>query len=160
MATTAVSTTANAFDLNQVKRSSASRLIQRLNGVKIDRFVKHADLIGTWESADPNKAYSGLVPVIKGVERFDLTLLTFDLDCVDVPSCKTDGSADFFTPNDDLHRISVEYLDSNENPTYDAWLTHIVSQFANGGTLTAIPYNYKLKSGRIVKFYMFGATKL
>lgn len=161
MATTAIaSANVTKFDLNQTKRSSVSQLIQRLNDVKIDKFVKHNDLVGAWKDADQTKAYAGLVPVINGEERFDLALLTYDLDAVDLTTYDKEGNVEFFTPNDDLHKESRAYLDSNASPSYDAWLTHIVSVFANGAKLTAIPYNYKLKGGRIVKFYMFGATKL
>ena len=79
MATVKTSTTAQAFDSTQVVRRSTAAVIKRLDGTKIDRFVKHTDLVGAWEGADESKAYSGLVPVIGGTERFDLALLTFDL---------------------------------------------------------------------------------
>lgn len=157
MATVKTSTTAS-FSANQVVRRSTAAVIKRLNGVKIDRFVKHTDLVGDWEGADPTKAYAGLVPVISGTERFDLALLTFDLLAEDIPTYPEGDEVVFVTPADDLHKEASSYLANNTNATYDAWLDHLVNKFASGGWVDAFSYSARTKKGGKWQNTIFGAS--
>lgn len=158
MATVKTSTTAQAFNATQVVRRSTAAVIKRLDGVKIDRFVKHTDLVGDWEGADPNKAYAGLVPVINNTERFDLALLTFDLLAEDIPTYPSGDDVVFATPTDDLHKEASSYLANNTNATYDAWLDHLVGKFANGGWVDVFTYPARTKKGGKWSNTIFGAS--
>lgn len=140
-----------------IVRKAATQVIKALRGAKIERFVVHHDLIGAWKTADPNKFYSGLVPVIGGKERFDLSLLTFDLLTSDIPSYPKGDDIVFVTPTDDLHRIANEKL--TNDPTYDTWLNAIATEFAGGAIVE--PFEYPARSQRGGKFnaVIFGAKK-
>lgn len=158
MATVKTSTTAQAFDSTQVVRRSTAAVIKRLDGTKIDRFVKHTDLVGAWEGADESKAYSGLVPVIGGTERFDLALLTFDLMAEDIPTYPSGDDVVFASPTDDLHKEALLYLANNTNATYDQWLDHLVGKFANGGFVDVFTYPARTKKGGKWQNTIFGAS--
>ena len=158
MATTKTSTTAEAFKANQIVRRSTAVVVKRLDGVKIDRFVKHLDLVGDWKDADQTKAYAGLVPVINGTERFDLALLTFDLLAEDIPTYPEGDEVVFVTPTDDLHKEASAYLTNNTNATYDAWLDHLVNKFANGGWVKVFTYSARTKKGGKWQNCLFGAS--
>lgn len=161
MATTQANLNATAeqrFDSKQVKKTASSRLVKRLadaNAV-IEKFTKYDNLIGAWDGADPNKCYCGLVPTIAGIERFDLTLLTFDIDVEDKPCFDEKGELTFMTPTDDFHTESRNFLATNTSCTYDQWLDHLVAKFSNSvAKVVAIPYTYMVKE-RPVQFYMLG----
>ena len=158
MATVKTSATAQAFNSTQVVRRSNAAIIKRLDGVKIDRFVKHTDLVGDWEGADPDKTYAGLIPVINGTERFDLALLTFDLLAEDIPTYPEGDGVVFVTPSDDLHKEASSYLANNTNATYDAWLDHLVSKFTNGGWVDVFSYPARNKKGGKWNNTIFGAS--
>lgn len=158
MATVKTSTTAEAFKANQIVKRSTAAVIKRLDGVKIDRFVKHTDLVGAWEGADETRAYAGLVPVISGTERFDLALLTFDLLAEDIPTYPEGDEVVFATPTDDLHKEAAKFLADNANATYDAWLDHLVSKFASGGWVDVFSYPARTKKGGKWNNAIFGAS--
>lgn len=157
MATVKTSSTAS-FTANQVVRRSTAAVIKRLDGTKVDRFVKHTDLVGAWEGADPTKAYAGLVPVIGGVERFDLALLTFDLMAEDIPTYPSGDDVVFVTPTDDLHKEALQYLTDHTDATYDAWLDHLVTKFASGGWVDVFTYPARTKKGGKWQNTIFGAS--
>lgn len=165
MATTERNLNATAdqkFNSAQEKKSATSRLIKRLADANtiVEKFTKYTDLKGTWKGADPNKCYAGLVPTIAGVERFDLTLLTFDIDVVDKTTYDKEGNIEFFTPEDDFHKASANFLAQNANCTYDQWLDHLVTNFSgNKCKIIAIPYTYMVKE-RPIQFYMIGFDKI
>lgn len=156
MATVKTSATAS-FDSTQVVRRAMAAVIKRLDGVKIDRLVKHTNLIGDWKDADPDKTYAGLVPVIGGVERFDLALLTFDLMLEDIPTYPADKVV-FATPTDDLHKEASSYLASNTSATYDQWLDHLVTKFAGGGWVDVFTYPARNKKGGNWNNSVFGVS--
>lgn len=157
MATVKTSSTAS-FTANQVVRRSTAAVIKRLDGTKVDRFVKHTDLVGAWEGADPTKAYAGLVPVIGGTERFDLALLTFDLMAEDIPTYPSGDDVVFVTPTDDLHKEALQYLTDHTDATYDAWLDHLVTKFASGGWVDVFTYSARTKKGGKWQNTIFGAS--
>ena len=67
------------FTTSQEVRISQAVRNRSVKGAPLDRLKKVNDLVGTWEGADPTKCYAGVVPVIGGVERYDLALTTYDL---------------------------------------------------------------------------------
>lgn len=157
MATVNISTTAN-FDASQVVRRAHSAVIRSLEGAIIDRFEVHTDLVGSWEGADPNKAYAGLIPVIGGTARYDLALLTGELMIENMPSYPNGDDVTFVTPDDELHCIARKFLADNPNTTYDAWLNHIASQ-TNGFVVAPFSYAARNKRGGKWQNCIFGANK-
>ena len=154
-----VKTSANAtFDATQVVRRAMAAVIKTLDGVKVDRLVKYTNLVGDWKDADPDKTYAGLVPVIGGIERFDLALLTFDLMLEDIPTYPAGDKVVFATPTDDLHKEASSYLSTNTNATYDAWLDHLVAKFASGGWVDVFTYSARNKKGGIWNNSVFGVS--
>lgn len=161
MATTERNLNANAeqrFNDKQVKKTASSQLVKRLADANtvVEKFTKYLDLKGTWEGADSNKCYAGLVPTIASVERFDLTLLTFDIDVINKSAYDKKGEITYITPDDDFHTESRNFLTANANCTYEAWLDHLVTKFSNSvAKVVAIPYTYMVNK-RPVQFYMLG----
>lgn len=148
MARTAASTTATQFDGTQRVRQANAQIIKRLNGVAFDRLEVRKDLVGTWEGADPAKAYAGLVPYVGGQARFDLAILSGDLMSADIPSFPDGDKVVGFTPDDDLHKEARAYLvQQGDNATYDGWLNHLAALFAAGGTISAQTYWARTKKG-------------
>ena len=157
MANVAVSASAK-FDGSQVVRRAQAKVIAGLAGVTIDRFEVHNDLVGTWEGADPEKAYAGLVPVIGGSARYDLALLTGDLMLENIPTFPNGDEVVFQSPNDDLHRIALKYLADNPSASYDAWLKHIADS-AVGFVVAPFSYAARTKKGGRWQNTVFGASK-
>lgn len=157
MATTKISTKAS-FDATQQVRRSTSAVINSLDKVKIDKFVKYTNLEGDWQGADSSRTFAGLVPVIGGIERFDLALLTFDLMLENIPTYPSGDDVVFVTPTDDLHKEALSYLISNPNTTYDQWLDYLVDKFANGGWVDVFTYPARNKKGGKWQNTIFGAS--
>ena len=131
---------------NEVIRRGDAATIAALAGQRITRLVPHYDLVGTWEGADPTRAYAGLVPEIGGVERLDLALLTRDLLIENIPTFPNgaDGAVVFVTPQDDLHAEARRLAAGNI--TYEAWFNAIVAAVPNG--LNIEPFNYAARNRR------------
>lgn len=158
MATVKTSTTATAFNGNQVVRRATAQVVRSLEGAAIDRFEVHMDLVGSWEGADPNKTYAGLVPVIAGTARYDLALLSGDLMAENLPSYPSGDDVTFITPDDDLHKVAREYLNANQSATYDAWLNHIATTCV-GYVVAGFSYPARTKRGGKWQNCLFGANK-
>lgn len=142
------------FDKTQKVRRNMAAIISALDGQRIDRLVPHYNLKGDWEGADPNRAYAGLVPVIGGVERFDLALLTNDLLVENIPSFPKGDEVVFLTPSDAFHTKCRELL--NGAASYEAWFNAIVAAFPNGFTLEAVRYPARNKRGGTWQNAIFG----
>lgn len=160
MARMATSSTATQFDGTQKVRRANSLIIKGLNGVSFDKLEVRKDLVGTWEGADPAKAYAGLVPYIGGQARLDLALLSGDLMSADIPSFPDGDKVVGFTPDDDLHKEARAYLaQQGDNATYDGWLNHLATYFATGGTISAQTYWARTKKGGRWENALLGLNK-
>ena len=147
MATTTTNANAQRADLNANFRRAMAGQITALNGLRVDRLEPHNDLVGTWQNADPNRAYAGLVPVIGGVPRFDLALLRFDLLLENVPTYpNAGGDVEFMTPQDDLH-VEARRLAAQPNATYQTVFDGLVAMFQAGGVIRAITYAARNRRG-------------
>lgn len=133
------------FNKSQTVRRSNAAMISALDGQRVDRLVPHYDLVGTWEGADPNRAYAGLVPMIGGVERFDLALLTNDLLVENIPTFPKGDEVVFLTPSDAFHTKCRELL--NGAASYEAWFNAIVAAFPSGFTIEVVRYPARNKRG-------------
>lgn len=158
MATVKTSATATAFNGSQIVRRATAQIVRSLEGTTIDRFEVHMDLVGSWEGADPDKTYAGLVPKIGGVERFDLALLSGDLMAENLPSYPSGDDVTFVTPDDYLHKVAREYLSAHPGCTYDAWLQHIASQCTDC-VVAGYSYPARTKKGGKWQNTIFGANK-
>lgn len=158
MATTTQNANAQKANLSDNFRRAMAAQIFALDGVKIDRLVAHNDLVGAWKDADPNKAYAGLVPVIGGVERFDLALLRFDLLVENVPSYPKGDEVAFITPTDFLHS-EARRLASTPGATYQSVFDALVAAFASGGKVVVTKYPARNKRGGTWQAAIFGIDK-
>lgn len=142
------------FDKTQKVRRYNAAIISALDGQKVEKLVPHYDLKGDWEGADPNRYYAGLVPVIGGVERKDLSLLTNDLLVENIPTFPKGDEVVFMTPQDDFHKKCRELMGSDMS--YEAWFNAIVAAFPNGFTIEAVRYPSRNKRGGTWQNAIFG----
>lgn len=160
MATTTQNANAQRADLNQAFRRAMAGQIAALNGQRIDHLVPHNDLVGTWQNADPNRAYAGLVPVIGGQERFDLALLRFDLLTENIPTYpNADGDVEFMTPQDALH-VEARRLAAQPNATYQTVFDGLVTMFQAGGVIRAITYPARNRRGGAWQAVILGIDRV
>lgn len=142
---------------NRVVRRAVAAVIRSLEGQTLDRFDVHHDLVGGWDGADPNRAYSGLIPVIGGQARFDLGLLTFDLLAENLPTYPQGDAVVFFTPDDALHVQARNILASTPGITYDAWLNQLATAFGGGRyRVHAVDYPARNRRGGTWRNAIFG----
>lgn len=146
------------FDKTQEVRRATSAIIRSLKGQKVDKLVAHYDLIGTWKNADPNRAYAGLVPVIGGQERLDLSLLVNDLLAEGLSSYPKGDTIVPFTPQDDLHKAAREAW--AKSTSYEGWFNAIIAAFPNGFTIEAIDVPCRNSNGGTWINALFGGTKI
>lgn len=144
---------------NEIVRRVNTAIIAALAGQRITRLIPHYDLVGTWEGADPNRAYAGLVPEIGGVERLDLAFLTRDLLIENIPTFPNgaDGAVVFVTPQDDLHAEARRLAAGNV--TYEAWFNAIVAAFPNGLTIEPFAYPARNRRGGIWRNAILGGRR-
>lgn len=144
---------------NEVIRRGDAATIAALAGQRITRLVSHYDLVGTWEGADPTRAYAGLVPEIGGIERLDLALLTRDLLIENIPTFPNgaDGAVVFVTPQDDLHAEARRLAAGNV--TYEAWFNALVATFPTGLTIEPFAYAARTRSGGIWRNFILGGRR-
>lgn len=158
MATTTQNANAVKANMSSEFRRAMTAQIVALDGARIDRLVPHNDLVGAWSKADPNKAYAGLVPVIGGQERFDLTLLRFDLLVENIPSYPKGDDVVFVTPTDFLH-TEARRLASTPGATYQSVFDALVAAFSNGGKVVVTKYAARNKRGGTWQAAIFGIDK-
>lgn len=142
------------FDKTQKVRRSNAAIISAIEGQKVERLVPHYDLKGDWEGADPDRYYAGLVPVIGGVERKDLALLTNDLLVENIPTFPKVDEVVFMTPSDAFHTKCRELL--NVTASYEEWFNAIVAAFPNGFTIEVVRYAARSKKGGTWQNAIFG----
>lgn len=162
MANVIVSTTAT-FNTAQAYNRSMFAVIAGLGGTTDVKFVKANNLVGNWKGADTDKAYAGLIPVIKGVQRIDLALLMGDL-IVDSATDYASGSPVEIKPTDRLHTKARELADA-AGATYDTILDGIVAEFnTKPGTIVPVDqlttthckWQAKAATGRLYWRTIFG----
>ena len=145
-------------DMNQAFRRFKTSQIISLDGVRVDRLVAHNDLKGDWEGADPNRHYAGVVPVIGGIERFDLAFLHFDLLLENIPSYPKGDEVVFVSPQDFLHAEARRLADVPNN-TYQSVFDALVNAFASGGKVAVTKYAARNKRGGTWQAAIFGIDK-
>lgn len=134
-------TTSQEVHISQAVRNRS------VNGGKFDRLKKVNNLVGTWEGADPAKCYAGIVPVVGGVERYDLALTTFDLclsSVIDFTASTDKGEV--LNLDCPVRKAATNAL-AQAGCTYDTLLDAAVNAFPNGGTFKIIEYTAKTKKG-------------
>ena len=135
------------FSTSQEVRISQAVRNRSVNGGKFDRLKKVNNLVGTWEGADPNKCYAGIVPVVDGKERYDLALTTYDLcssAVIDFTASTEKGEV--LNLNCPARKAATAAL-AKAGCTYDTLLDAVVNEFPNGGTFKTIEYTTKTKKG-------------
>ena len=135
------------FSTSQEVRISQAVRNRSMNGGKFDRLKKVNNLVGTWEGADPNKCYAGIVPVVDGQERYDLALTTYDLcssAVIDFTASTEKGEV--LNLNCPARKAATAAL-AKAGCTYDTLLDAVVNEFPNGGTFKTIEYTTKTKKG-------------
>ena len=135
------------FSTSQEVRISQAVRNRSMNGGKFDRLKKVNNLVGTWEGADPNKCYAGIVPVVDGKERYDLALTTYDLcssAVIDFTASTEKGEV--LNLNCPARKAATAAL-AKAGCTYDTLLDAVVNEFPNGGTFKTIEYTTKTKKG-------------
>ena len=136
------------FTTSQEVRISQAVRNRSVKGAPLDRLKKVNDLVGTWEGADPTKCYAGVVPVIGGVERYDLALTTYDL-CLSSVIDYTENPEKGVVLNLDCpaRKAATEAL-AQPNCTYDTLLDAVVNALAAGSwKIKVIEYTAKTKKG-------------
>ena len=135
------------FQTSQEIRVSQAVRNRAVNGGTFDRLKKVNDLVGTWEGADPTKCYAGIIPIISGVERYDLALTTFDLTLPAVVDFTKSAENGEVMPIDETARkVALAEL-AKAGCTYDSLLDAVVATFPNGGTFNCIEYTARTKKG-------------
>lgn len=135
------------FSTSQEVRISQAVRNRSVNGGKFDRLKKVNDLIGDWDNADPTRCYAGIVPVIGGVDRYDLPLTTYDLCLASVIDFTASTDKGEVLNLDCPARKAATAALSQANCTYDTLLDAVVNAFPNGGTFKVIEYTAKTKKG-------------
>ena len=135
------------FTTSQEVRISRAIRNRSVNGGAFDRLKKVNDLIGDWDGADPTKCYAGIVPVVGGVDRYDLALTTYDLCLASVIDFTESTDKGTVLNLDCPARKAATAALAQANCTYDTLLDAVVNTFPNGGTFKTIEYTAKTKKG-------------
>ena len=136
------------FSTSQEVRISQAVRNRSMNGGSFDRLKKVNDLVGTWDGADPTKCYAGVVPVIGGVERYDLALTTYDLCLSSVIDYTESPDKGVVLNLDCPARKAATAALAQPNCTYDTLLDAVVNAFQGGGwKFKIIEYTAKTKKG-------------
>lgn len=150
--------TGGGFDMSKEIVRSKAAIIAALDGTKVDRLEVDNNFRGTWKTADQNKAYAVLIPIIGGVRREDLALFSWDLLAENIPSYPKGDEVLFFTPADFLHS-EARRLASLSGATYQSVYDGLVSAFAQGGKVKAIKYSARNKRGGTWQAALLGIDK-
>ena len=135
------------FTTSQEVRISRAIRNRSVNGGAFDRLKKVNDLIGDWDGADPTKCYAGIVPVVGGVDRYDLALTPYDLctaSVIDFPENADKGKD--FNLDCPARKIVTEEV-AKPGCKYDTLIDAVVAAFPNGGKFKAIEYTTRTKKG-------------
>lgn len=168
MATTRPNSEITPADEEQEVRRRAASVCRSLmavdgNGNQIHKFggfVKHNDLQGTWTKADPSKAYMGVVPIIDGKERFDISQLYGEMVAEMLSAYDIEKkAATFVTPEDDYHKFVRKTLDMPEAIKLGQLCDKLVEEFPAGAQFDCCNYLALKMNGGFWANCLFGLKK-
>lgn len=132
-----------------------------MDGKSFEKLVKRNDIYGLIKT-DPNKALSGLVPVIDGKEHYELAFTTYFINMYEVEDYTDQRNVQKIRVGDDLRELAHQCFEANryvEGFSVDKYFDFLVEEFKNGGVFHTFTYTAKSKKGSFWRNTLLCANK-